>query len=212
MIYKHPTQRVSVFVDVQNLYYSAKNLYDSRINFKELLKSVVAGRQLVRAMAYVIRTDYYKQEQDFFDALNKSGFDIKEKDLQVFAGGQKKGDWDVGIAMDMIRLAPKSDSLVLMSGDGDYIPVINYVQQTFGCNVEVAAFGKSSSGALLEEIDEFMDIEANVQRFLFKAKSKILTPLKPEKVNSRPVLSKPPINKPTVTQPMVSPIIPPNNK
>lgn len=159
-------------VDVQNLYYSAKNLYDSRINFRELLKTALAGRQLVRAYAYVIRTDIYKQEQDFFDALNKAGFDIKEKDLQVFAGGQKKGDWDVGIAMDMIRQAQKCDAIILMSGDGDYIPVVNYVQQTFGCNVEVMAFGRSSSKALLEECDEFIDIEKNIAGFLFKKQTK----------------------------------------
>ncbi|MEI6462349.1 MAG: NYN domain-containing protein [bacterium] len=168
MIYKHKTQRVAVLVDVQNLYYSAKNLYDARINFRELLKTAIAGRQIVRANAYVIRTDIFKQEQDFFDALNKSGFDIKEKDLQVFAGGQKKGDWDVGIAMDMIRQAQKSDAIVLMSGDGDYIPVVNYVQQTFGCTVEVIAFGRSCSKNLVEEADEFLDIEKDYEKYLFK--------------------------------------------
>ena len=67
MIYKHKTQRVAILVDVQNLYYSAKNLYDSRINFKELLIAATQGRQLVRANAYVIRTDIYQKEQEFFD-------------------------------------------------------------------------------------------------------------------------------------------------
>lgn len=182
MIYKHKTQRVAILVDVQNLYYSAKNLYDSRINFKELLIAATQGRQLVRANAYVIRTDIYQKEQEFFDALNKSGFDIKEKDLQIFAGGQKKGDWDVGIAMDMIRQAQKCDAIVLMSGDGDYIPVVNYVQQTFGVTVEVMSFGRSSSKALLEEADEFVDIEKNVDTFLFKKRKYVgstRTPIAP---------------------------------
>lgn len=159
MIYKHKDQRVAVLVDVQNLYYSAKNLYDTKVNFKEVLKDVVADRVLTRAIAYVIKTDVIGKEQDFFGALNKFGFDIKEKDLQIFAGGAKKGDWDVGIAMDAIRLGKTNDSIVLISGDGDFIPLVNYLQQSFGCLVEGAAFGKSTSSALITELDDFTDLD-----------------------------------------------------
>ncbi|MFH0792240.1 MAG: NYN domain-containing protein, partial [bacterium] len=89
--------RVGVFVDVSNMYHSAKNLYKSRVNFRELLKLATANRQLVRAIAYVIKSDT-KEEKAFFDALEKAGFELKSKDLQIFPGGMKKGDWDVAIA------------------------------------------------------------------------------------------------------------------
>src|SRR3989344_1090518 len=101
---KHLEQRVGVLVDVQNMYHSAKNLYNSRVNFKEVLKEAVAGRKLVQAYAYVI-TSTNKEESPFFEALEKSGFTIKTKDLQIFAGGAKKADWDVGLAMDAIKMS-----------------------------------------------------------------------------------------------------------
>ncbi|MBW2993402.1 NYN domain-containing protein, partial [Candidatus Woesearchaeota archaeon] len=115
----HKEQRVGVFIDVQNLYYSAKFLYKAKVNFARILEDVVQQRKLIRALAYVIRTDELK-EKSFFDALKKIGFEIKAKDLQVFYGGAKKGDWDVGIAMDTIELAPRLDTIILVSGDGDY--------------------------------------------------------------------------------------------
>src|SRR3989344_3149626 len=99
MIIKHKEQRVGVFVDVQNLYYSAKNLYQAKVNFGALLTHCVAGRKLIRATAYVIRGPQ-SIDDNFFIALNKQGFEVKAKDLQVFAGGTKKGDWDVGLVID----------------------------------------------------------------------------------------------------------------
>ena len=134
MIVKNPDQRVAVLVDVQNLYYSAKNLYKARVNYKNLLKLIVKDRLLVRAIAYVIRAEE-SRESDFFEALNSAGFEVKEKDLQVFIGGAKKGDWDLGIAMDAIRLGQKVDSIILVSGDGDFQPAVNYLQQSAGCLV-----------------------------------------------------------------------------
>jgi len=113
-------QRVGIFVDVQNMYYSARNIYKSKVNFKTLLKEAVRGRQLIRAIAYVIKADV-KDEANFFEALKSLGYEVKAKDLQVFFGGAKKGDWDIGIAMDMIELAPKLDAIVLVSGDGDFV-------------------------------------------------------------------------------------------
>src|SRR3989338_9387770 len=141
MIVKNHDQRVVVLVDVQNLYYSARNLYGARVNFKNLLELVLAGRTLTRAIAYVIRADEEKEEE-FFEALHAAGFEIKEKKLQIFYGGAKKGDWDIGIAMDAIRLGQKVDSIILISGDGDFKPVVNYLQQALGCLVEVVAFKK----------------------------------------------------------------------
>ena len=163
---KYKDQRVGIFVDVQNMYYSAKNLYEAKVNFKKILEEAVASRQLVRAIAYVVRGPN-SEEDNFFTALDKIGFEIKTKDLQVYWGGTKKGDWDVGICMDAIRMAAKLDVVVLVSGDGDYIPLINYLKYSQGCIVEVMAFSKTASSRLKEEADLFTDISED-GKFLIK--------------------------------------------
>jgi len=164
---KHKDQRIGVFVDVQNMYYSAKNLFRKKVNFQEILKSAIADRKLIRSLAYVIKAQV-KEEQAFFEALSKQGFEVKMKDLQVFPGNIKKGDWDVGIAVDSIKLADKLDVIVLVTGDGDYLPLVNYLQENKGCLVEVIAFGETASGKLIEEADDFIDLSKNKPKFLLK--------------------------------------------
>ena len=163
---KHPEQRVAVLVDVQNMYHSARNIYNSRVNFKEVLRAAEAGRKLVSANAYVI-TSPSKEEAPFFEALEKSGFKIKTKDLQIFPGGAKKADWDVGLSMDAIKLSPRVDVVVLVSGDGDYVPMLEYLQN-HGLQMEVIAFGESSSRTLIETADDFIDLSKDKKRFLMK--------------------------------------------
>jgi len=160
-------QRVGIFVDVQNLYYSAKNLYNAKVNFAAVLREAVAGRKLVRAIAYVIKADI-KEEKSFFDALEKIGYEIRSKDLQTFAGGAKKGDWDIGIAMDMIEQANKLDTLILVSGDGDFVDLLQHLRRAMGCRIEVMAIGPSSSAKLRAEADEFIDMDINKSRYLIK--------------------------------------------
>lgn len=158
-------QRVGVFVDVQNMYYSGRNLYNAKVNFAHILKEAVNNRSLVRSIAYVIKADI-KEEKNFFEALSKIGYEVKSKDLQTFVGGAKKGDWDIGIAMDMIELAPKLDTLVLVSGDGDFVDLLQHLRRAMGCRIEVMAFAKSSSSKLREESDEFIDMDKDKRRFL----------------------------------------------
>ncbi|HPN55076.1 MAG TPA: NYN domain-containing protein [Candidatus Moranbacteria bacterium] len=158
-------QRVGVLVDIQNLYYSARVLYKKKVNFGQLLKLGVGERKLIRAIAYGIKT-LEGQEEKFFEALSKQGFEVKTKDLQIFPGGAKKGDWDVGIAVDAIKLSKSLDAIILVSGDGDYIPVVEYIQNTTGCRVEVMAFHESASAKLIEKVDEFIDISENKKKFL----------------------------------------------
>ncbi|MEM0493483.1 MAG: NYN domain-containing protein [Candidatus Thermoplasmatota archaeon] len=165
---QHKSQRVGVFVDVQNMYYSAKQLYNNKVNFKTLLEDAVANRKLVRAIAYVIKADV-KDENMFHEALEEIGFEVKAKDLQVFYGGAKKGDWDVGIAMDVMRLAPKLDTIVLISGDGDFSDLLEHAK-SLGCRAEVMAFGKTTSHKLLEVADQFIDLD-NQNRYLLERKT-----------------------------------------
>ena len=158
--------RVGVFVDVANMYHSAKNLYKARVNFRELLKLVTANRELVRAVAYVIKSDT-KEEKAFFEALEKVGFELKSKDLQIFPGGMKKGDWDVAIAVDAITLSKQVDVVVIVSGDGDYEPLVDYLKFS-GLIVEMAAFGRSASGRLIEASNNFFDLEEVKEKVLLK--------------------------------------------
>jgi uncharacterized LabA/DUF88 family protein len=176
----YSNQRVGIFVDVQNLYHSAKNLYHGRVNYAELIKHLVGDRQLIRAMAYVVKSEGIVEtmphvdrtpsheregkpdlstEAAFFEALEKAGLELRMKDLQVWADGAKKADWDVGMAVDAIRMSSFLDVIVLVTGDGDFLPLIDYLKWGAGRVVEVAAFRRSASGKLQEAADVFTSIE-----------------------------------------------------
>ncbi len=157
-------QRVGVFVDVQNMYYSAKHLFNAKVNFKRLLENGVRGRKCIRAIAYTVKADI-KEEANFFEALEKIGYEIKTKELQIFVDGSKKGDWDVGIAMDAMQLAPKLDVVVLVSGDGDFKDLVDHLRST-GCKVEVMSFRKTSSTKLIIAADTFTDLAS--RKYLIK--------------------------------------------
>jgi uncharacterized LabA/DUF88 family protein len=163
-VIKHIEQRVGIFIDTQNLYHSAKNLYGARVNFGQVVKEALENRTLIRAVAYVITTEG-GDEKAFFEALGKMGIEAKTKDLQIFAGGSKKADWDVGLAVDAIKMAPKLDTVIIVSGDGDFIPLVEYLQHE-GCQVEVVSFGRSSSQKLKEACDEFLDLDENPRKYL----------------------------------------------
>lgn len=164
-VIKHKEQRVGIFIDTQNLYHSAKNLYHGRVNFGAIMKEALAGRALIRAIAYVITTES-GEEKNFFEALSKIGIETKTKNLQIFSSGSKKADWDVGLAVDAIKLAPKLDTIILATGDGDFVPLVEYLQTNEGCQVEVISFGKSSSGKLREAADEFIDMCENPRKYI----------------------------------------------
>jgi uncharacterized LabA/DUF88 family protein len=163
-VIKHPAQRVGVLIDTQNLYHSAKHLYKSRVNFQNVLAEAVGDRILVRAIAYVISTEG-GDEKSFFEALTKIGIETKVKGLQIFSDGAKKADWDVGIAIDAVKLAPKLDTLILATGDGDFVPLIEYLEND-GVQVEVISFGKSSSQKLKEAAHAFTDMCDDPKKFI----------------------------------------------
>lgn len=157
-----------MFIDTQNLYHSARNLYQARVNFGAVVKDAVAGRKLVRAVAYVITTEA-GDEKNFLEALGKLGIETKMKDLQIFGSGAKKADWDVGLAVDAIKMSPRLDSVVIVSGDGDFVPLVEYLQ-SIGIQVEVVAFGKSTSGKLREAADDFVDLSESPKKYLLNAR------------------------------------------
>lgn len=177
-------QRVGIFLDIQNLYHSAKNLYKGRVNYRELIKSLLAQRKLIRAVAYVVKSEQdntevnfrtgagvdagagngaepktMSAEASFFEALSSAGIELRMKDLQIFAGGMKKADWDVGMAVDAIRMANFLDVVILVTGDGDFVPLVDYLKWGLGRQVEVASFGRTASARLKEVADVFINIE-----------------------------------------------------
>ena len=169
MASKYKNQRIGIFIDIQNLYHSAKNLYHGRVNYKELLKILAGNRQLIRAIGYVVKSDPAQRSSEaaFFDALEKAGIELRVKDLQIFAGGVKKADWDVGMAVDAIRMANSLDAVVIVTGDGDFTPLVEYLKWGLGKHVEVAAFGRSTSSKLREAADFFIDLD-KIPKIVFK--------------------------------------------
>jgi len=167
-VIKHKEQRVGIYIDAQNLYHSGKNLYHSKVNFGIIVKDALEGRKLVRAVAYVIATES-GEESGFFDALTKMGIETKVKDLQIFSSGAKKADWDVGLAIDAVKLSPKLDTIILITGDGDFVPLVEYLQMNQGCQVEVVSFGKSTSAKLIEAADHFTDLDQNSSKYILRS-------------------------------------------
>ncbi len=177
---QHKDQRVGIFLDIQNLYHSSKNLYNARVNYKELIRALVAGRKLIRSIAYVVKTEGVDgevraageagREASFFDALKQAAIELRMKDIQVYPGGMKKADWDVGMAVDAIRMASFLDVVVLVTGDGDFIPLVDYLKWGLGREVEVAAFSRTSSGKLRDVADLFIGIE-ELPRVLMKGRA-----------------------------------------
>ncbi len=164
-VIKQKDQRVGIFIDAQNLYHTAKNLYKRKVNFGNVVKDLLGGRTLIRSIAYVITTEN-GDETAFFSALTKAGIETKSKDLQIFYDGSKKADWDVGLTIDAVSMANKLDAIIIVSGDGDFVPLCNYLRYHHGVQIEAATFGKSASAALKEAVDEFVDLSANPKKYL----------------------------------------------
>ena len=160
----HPHQRVAVLVDAQNLYHSAHSLYSRNIDYSALLEKAVSGRELVRAISYVIRADS-PDEESFFDALVDIGFETKIKDIKTFGDGSKKADWDVGMSLDAVTLASHVDAVVLCTGDGDFSRLCSHLRHE-GVRVEVMAFSESTAEELVEATDTFLDLSERQETFL----------------------------------------------
>lgn len=161
---QHPDQRVGIFIDTQNMYYSARYLFKRKVDFKHIVEDATSGRKLIRAMAYVIKTKG-EEGRPFFDALEKAGIELREKDLIEYASGHKKGDWDVGLTIDVVRMLDMLDVVVLVSGDGDYAPLVQFCQAR-GRIVELMSFGETTSSILTEIIDAHIDMSQNKRRYL----------------------------------------------
>jgi len=160
---RNADQRVGIFVDVQNMFYSARTLHQSKVDYSKLLAELVGGRRLVRAIAYVVQKPEVDQKA-FLEALHRAGYETKVKELTVREDGTTRGDWDVGMTIDCLTLAPKLDTVVLVTGDGDFVPLAQALSG-MGCRVEVASFEQSTSNELIRSCHQFIPIRPDI---LFK--------------------------------------------
>ncbi|MCC7522991.1 NYN domain-containing protein [Candidatus Uhrbacteria bacterium] len=168
MMIQRPDQRVAVFIDTQNMYHSAKNIFNAKVNFPSLVEGVVGARMLSRAIAYVAKSKT-GEETAFFEALLQNGIELKIKDVQEFSSGAKKADFDVAMAVDAIAIASKVDVIVLATGDGDFVPLVHYLKAQ-GVICEVASFSESTNAQLKEVADALLDLSAEPERFLIMAR------------------------------------------
>jgi len=155
-----PYQRVGVFVDVQNMFYSAKNIKKAKLNFAKLMEKAVRGRQLIRAICYIVDNPDIDQS-GFTDMLRQNGYELRTKPLRVRADGSAKGDWDMGIAIDAVNVADKLDIIVLVSGDGDFIDLVNHLKGR-GVHVEAISFVESTNEDLIKSVDFHIPIEKDL--------------------------------------------------
>lgn len=160
-------RRVGVFIDIQNMYYSARNLYGQKVNFLNIVKAATGDQQLIRAIAYGVATKT-GDETAFFEALHNVGIEVMTKDLLEYDSGQKKGDWDVGITIDIVRMCDMLDVVVLVSGDGDYVPVGEYVKGR-GRIFQVMSFRESTSTRLVDFADVYTNLSDDRARFLISS-------------------------------------------
>lgn len=176
------TRRVGVFIDVQNMYYSARNLYNRKVNFPAIVEQSVGNQKLIRALAYTVSTQG-GDESAFFDALEKNGIDVIAKDLIEYDSGVKKGNWDVGLAIDVVRMVDMLDVVVIVSGDGDFAPLGDYVRGR-GRIFHVASFRESTSSELLDVADVYTNLSDDQKTFLI-AES---VPVRSEKTKTKTAL------------------------
>jgi len=160
----HPGQRVAVLADAQNLYHSAQSLYSRNIDYDALLDAAVDGRQLTRAIAYVIRADS-PEEESFFEALVDIGYETRIKEIKTFGDGTQKADWDVGMSLDAVTLANHVDTVVLCTGDGDFSRLCSHLRHE-GVRIEVIAFQESTADELVDAADHTTDMSDDTDRFL----------------------------------------------
>ncbi len=153
--------RVAVFADVQNVYYTVKQQHNCHFDYGSFLREVTADRKLVKAVAYAVDKGDKKQAQ-FQQILTRLGFDVKLTPYIQRADGSAKGDWDVGITVDMLEYADRIDVAVLASGDGDYTPAVDKIIKEFTVSVEVYGVQELSANRLIESSSRFVPIQGDL--------------------------------------------------
>lgn len=157
-----PEQRVGLFVDTQNLYYAARDIFSRHVDYRRLLDLAERGRRLSAATAYVVEREGESTAYGFVTKLSRLGYRVRRRTVRIHRSGSDgrqllEGDWDMGIAADIVRAWDGLEVVVLASGDGDFVPMLELAQQR-GCRVEVLAFSGSAAQSLLDLADASIDL------------------------------------------------------
>ena len=153
-------QRVGIFIDVQNMFYAAKHLYGSKLNFARLLDYIAKGRPLTRAIAYIVKTPDIDQS-NFITMLRSNGYEVRVKELKQRPDGTAKGDWDMGLALDALAMSDRLDVVAIVSGDGDFVELVNHLKAR-GVRVEVYSFPYSTAEELRHSATDYFQMGPEV--------------------------------------------------
>ena len=154
-------KKVSIFVDVQNIYYTTKQEFNSHFDYNKFWKLVTHEREVLTAIAYTTNRGDSKQIQ-FQNILRGIGFTVKLKPFISRSDGSSKGDWDVGITIDIMEYARKSDIIVLASGDGDFDILIHKIRSLYNNNTEIYGVSNLSANSLIDSASTFFPIDKNL--------------------------------------------------
>ena len=153
--------KIAVFVDVQNIYYTCKDYYQRQFNYRHLWQVIAAQGDIVSATAYAIHRVDDKQHK-FQTALKHMGFEVKLKPFIQRADGSAKGDWDVGITIDVMEIAPTVDKVILLSGDGDFALLLDKIKSSYAVQTEVYGVKSLSANSLIMAADKFHSIDLSM--------------------------------------------------
>lgn len=154
-------EKVAIFVDVQNVYYTARQIFGKHFDYNKFWQQATAGREVVTAMAYAIERGDEKQYQ-FQNILRAIGFEVKLKPFIQRADGSAKGDWDVGITIDAMEYSNSADVIILVSGDGDFDLLANKIREDKGKRVEVYGVAQLTAKSLINAASEFVPIDQSL--------------------------------------------------
>ncbi len=153
-------ERIALFVDAQNLYYSARMGFAAKVNYEKLLKLIVENRTLIRAYAYIVQPPD-GDVKPFAMSLEHIGYIVKIKDVRTRSDGSAKANWDMGMALDILGILDRVDTIVLASGDGDFVPLVDFIK-TKSKRVEIFAFAENTAYDLKEKADKFEPLGENI--------------------------------------------------
>ena len=153
-------EKIAIFVDSQNLYYSARMGYAAKVNYEKLLKLITENRNLIRAYAYIVQPPE-GDVRPFATSLERIGYTVKIKDVRTRANGSAKANWDMGIALDILGILDYIDTIVLASGDGDFVPLVDFIKAK-NKRVEIFSFTENTAYDLKEKADRFEPLGENI--------------------------------------------------
>jgi uncharacterized LabA/DUF88 family protein len=151
-------KKIALFADVQNIYYTTRQAYGKQFNYRKLWRHIAGQGEIINAFAYAIdRGD--QQQRKFQEMLKHLGFTVKLKPYIQRSDGSAKGDWDVGITIDIMELAPQVDTVILLSGDGDFAILLDKVRQTYGVDTQAYGVPELTAKALIDSCTRFHPID-----------------------------------------------------